>query len=147
MWCLVDDSEINGVLFNNNLFDELTVVNSRSGVCLRRIVFSLVLIRQANFGRGRFITDFLETVSSAVAAVMVCCLVLVLIFLALACKTALVKSASLDDDTSLELWSSILCVVESARLVVGFFNLFFLNNSDDVTLIESTLLNWLSHIE
>lgn len=49
---------------------------------------------------------------------------------------ALDKSASLEEDTSLEPWSSILCVVESARLVVGFF---ILDNSDEVTFMESKL--------
>lgn len=68
-------------------------------------------------GRGRFITGFFGAELNLDV-------------------NALDKSASLDEDTSLEPWSSFLCVVESARLVVGFFNL---DNSEEVTLMESKL--------
>lgn len=76
-------------MFNISLFEELTVVNSLSGVSFLVIVVSLVWDMQANLGRGKFITGFLETE------------------LNLDVKT-LDKSASLEEDTSLELWSSIL---------------------------------------
>lgn len=86
-------------------------MSSRSGVgFLMTVVVSLELTIQANFGRGKFITDFLEAEIRAAAAVMVvdcCCLrsaiLVAFVVAAAACKTAFVKSASLDDETSLEL--------------------------------------------
>lgn len=118
-WCRVE-IEDSDVLLSNSLLDELTVVSSRSGVgFLFDTISTFVLGVQANFGRGKFITGFLET--------GVCCFDVVV--------NTLDKSASLEDETSLELWSSVLCVVESARLVVGIFILFLcFDNSDEVTL-------------
>lgn len=86
-------------MFNRSLFDELTVVSSRSGVGFFVIASITVFVAiQANLGRGRSITglrviehNLVDAVGGVVASIVEFGLL------------ALDKSASLDDETSLEL--------------------------------------------
>lgn len=97
--CLVVDKDDNGVLFNISLFDELTVVSSLSGVGFFVIDVSitvLVVVIQANLGRGRFITGLRDIELGLVA-------VIVVVVVGVEGLGAFDKSASLDDETSLEL--------------------------------------------
>lgn len=103
-WCLVVDNDERGVLFSKSLLEELTVVSSLSGVGFLVIVsITVFVVTQANLGRGRSITGLRAIELNLVAAVGGVVAVGVVAAAVVLGFRAFVRSASLDDETSLEL--------------------------------------------